>query len=107
VTPTGVGAEKSEYRRSFRLQAEAALGAYLASRAEDGISWTPVVKAGDPRMVVLTEISRRGSDLLVLGTHARSGMAHALLGSVAAWVVSAAPCDVLVARPVRFSFGRP
>jgi nucleotide-binding universal stress UspA family protein len=42
---------------------------------------------------------RRRSDLIAVGTHGRTGVAHALLGSVAEWVVRCAPCDVLVARP--------
>lgn len=39
------------------------------------------------------------ADLLVLGTHGRSGVAHLLLGSVAEKVVRAAPCPVLTVRP--------
>src|SRR5262245_38316598 len=38
-------------------------------------------------------------DLVVLGTHGRSGLAHFLLGSVAEGVVRHAPCPVLVYRP--------
>jgi hypothetical protein len=34
-------------------------------------------------------------DLIVMGTHGRSGMAHLLMGSVAEKVVRAAPCPVL------------
>ena len=40
-----------------------------------------------------------GADLLVLGTHGRSGVAHFLLGSVAEKVVRASPCPVLTVRP--------
>jgi nucleotide-binding universal stress UspA family protein len=35
------------------------------------------------------------ADLIVIGTHARRGVAHALLGSVAEKVVRTAPCPVL------------
>ena len=37
-------------------------------------------------------------DLLVLGTHGRTGFAHALMGSVAEKVVRRAPCPVLTVR---------
>jgi nucleotide-binding universal stress UspA family protein len=38
-------------------------------------------------------------DLIVLGTHGRSGMLHWLMGSVAEKVVQYAHCPVLVVRP--------
>ena len=37
-------------------------------------------------------------DLIVLGTHGRSGIARFFLGSVAQWIAQRAPCDVLAAR---------
>lgn len=40
----------------------------------------------------------RTSDLIVMGTHGRTGVAHLLLGSVAARLVRTAPCPVLTLR---------
>lgn len=37
-------------------------------------------------------------DLIIMGTHGRTGLQHALLGSVAEKVVRLAPCSVLVTR---------
>ena len=37
-------------------------------------------------------------DLIVMGTHGRTGLSHALLGSVAERVVRKAPCPVLTVR---------
>ena len=37
-------------------------------------------------------------DLLVMGSHGRSGLSHLLVGSVAESVVRHAPCPVLVVR---------
>jgi nucleotide-binding universal stress UspA family protein len=37
-------------------------------------------------------------DLIVMGTHGRAGLTHALMGSVAEKVVRMAPCPVLVTR---------
>jgi nucleotide-binding universal stress UspA family protein len=41
------------------------------------------------------------ADLVVVGSHGRTGLSRAWLGSVAEKVVRSAPCDVLVARPVK------
>jgi universal stress protein A len=39
-----------------------------------------------------------GSDLVVMGTHGRTGLEHLLLGSVAEQVIRLAPCPVLTVR---------
>jgi nucleotide-binding universal stress UspA family protein len=45
------------------------------------------------------ELARsRAIDLIVMGTHGRTGLLHVLLGSVAERVVRLAPCPVLVTR---------
>jgi len=43
------------------------------------------------------------ADLVVVGTHGRTGLARILLGSVAHAVVTQAPCPVLVVRPKQAS----
>jgi nucleotide-binding universal stress UspA family protein len=48
-----------------------------------------------------------GADLIVMGTHGRTGLAHALLGSVAQKVVRKAPCPVLTVRHPTFKFEMP
>lgn len=72
-----------------------------------GVVCRLVLRRGDPPVTLLREAARERADLLVAGTHARSGVAHALLGSVAEWLVRAAPCDVAVTRPARFTFELP
>jgi nucleotide-binding universal stress UspA family protein len=42
--------------------------------------------------------AEHGADLIVMGTHGRTGMAHLLLGSVAEQLVRTAPCPVLTVR---------
>jgi nucleotide-binding universal stress UspA family protein len=47
----------------------------------------------------IQEYARRESiDLIVMGTHGRGGVAHALMGSVAEKVVRSAACPVLTVR---------
>jgi len=46
--------------------------------------------------VILQEAGSWSADLIVIGTHGRRGLAHALLGSVAEQVIRAATVPVLV-----------
>jgi nucleotide-binding universal stress UspA family protein len=46
-------------------------------------------------------------DLIVIGTHGRTGLTHMLLGSVAERVVRKAPCPVLTVRPPDHTFKMP
>lgn len=58
---------------------------------------TAVVKGLPAHEVV--EYAKTGAfDLIVMGTHGRTGLAHALLGSIAERVVQKAPCAVLTVR---------
>src|SRR5688572_20449843 len=45
--------------------------------------------------------AERGADLIVMGTHGRTGVAHLLLGSIAERLVRTAPCPVLTVRHPR------
>jgi len=58
-----------------------------------------IAEQGDPREALKTQITSRGADLLVLGTHGRTGLARTLLGSVTTDLINARLCDVLVIRP--------
>jgi nucleotide-binding universal stress UspA family protein len=42
-----------------------------------------------------TEAERLGADLIAMGTHGRTGLAHLLMGSVAEETIRRAPCPVL------------
>ena len=69
--------------------------------------WNIVLKSGDPREVILEEARSRRSDLIVMGTKGRTGLAHVLVGSIAEGVLRAASTDVLVARLPRADFHLP
>ena len=58
----------------------------------------PIVKVGDPLRQVVEYARDESMDLIVLGTHGRSGVALLFLGSVAERVVRTAPCPVLTVR---------
>lgn len=53
---------------------------------------------GSPEAVIRDQIARFEPDLLAMGTHARSPLKVATLGSLAREFLAQAPCDVLVVR---------
>jgi len=53
------------------------------------------VRVGDPRAQIMAYAAVEGVDLIVMGTHGRTGAARFLLGSVAERVVREAVCPVL------------
>jgi K+-sensing histidine kinase KdpD len=53
------------------------------------------VESGAPAAEIVRYAERNRIDLIVVGTHGRSGVTRALLGSVAERVVRTAPCPVL------------
>jgi len=54
---------------------------------------------GEPAAEIVAFAKANRVDLLVLGTHGRSGLEHALMGSIAERVVRKAHCPVLTVRP--------
>ncbi len=55
-------------------------------------------ESGHPTDVIVRLAKELSVDLIVMGTHGRSGLSHLLMGSVAEKVVRLAPCSVLVVR---------
>jgi nucleotide-binding universal stress UspA family protein len=57
------------------------------------------VEIGSPATSILEEAEREGSDLIVMSTHGRTGLAHMLMGSVTEQVVRNASCPVFSIHP--------
>ncbi|WP_441290095.1 universal stress protein [Sorangium sp. KYC3313] len=70
-------------------------------RPAEGPPWKMHVRCGSARRVIEKAVKKAESDLLVLGTHGYSGVAHAFLGTVAGDVLREVASDVLIvpARP--------
>jgi len=58
-----------------------------------------VIREGSPRPVIVEAAVELGCQMIVMGTHGRSGLAHLLLGSVAEYVVRNSKVPVLTVRP--------
>jgi nucleotide-binding universal stress UspA family protein len=66
--------------------------------AQAGIQAGSVVRSGSAFREIAGQAAEGGADLIVVGTHGRGAIAHALLGSTAERVVRHASCPVLVVR---------
>ncbi len=78
----------------------AAGAARLAAAADEvrraGVVCTTASELGRTHTAIVEQARRIGAGLIVLGTHGRHGLSHAILGSVAEKVIQHAPCAVLV-----------
>jgi nucleotide-binding universal stress UspA family protein len=74
-----------------------------------GLKFAPVTRVaiGNPCAEIITYAKETTCDLLVLATHGRGGVMHALMGSTAEKVVRKAPCPVLTVRSGGHEFVQP
>ena len=74
------------------------MASFLADQGTEPPKLQPVMQEGSPYEVILQQVDRLKPDLLVLGTHGRTGAAHSILGSVAETLLTDPPCDVLAVK---------
>ena len=92
---SGLSAEA--WTRAERERADHAIERTVAALPEDLAVETAVVE-GVPRSEILAYIEDAGMDLVVMGTHGRTGLDHYLIGSVAEKVVRRSPVPVVTVR---------
>jgi nucleotide-binding universal stress UspA family protein len=88
-----------EIRRAVETQASTLMSG-LKAEAERRLE-RPVrtkLAMGTPYAGIVEEAQQGNYDLIVIGTHGRTGIKHFVLGSVAERVVQLAPCRVLTTR---------
>lgn len=74
------------------------MAAYHERVTAAGIPCDYTILHGVPFQVIIETADTARADLIIMGTHGRTGLRHVLLGSVAERVVRLAPCPVLVVR---------
>lgn len=67
----------------------------------------PEMRFGKPFSEIIAAAKEWDADLIVMATHGRTGLEHALIGSVAEKVVRKAPCPVLTIRHPEHNFVHP
>ncbi|HET8761130.1 MAG TPA: universal stress protein [Nitrospiria bacterium] len=93
-----LGRDVDEWIRDLKADATKQLDA-LAAEVRGRKPGTQVsMREGLPVDEILLAAKALPADVIVLGTHGRTGLPHVLLGSVAERVVRGAPCPVLTVR---------
>jgi nucleotide-binding universal stress UspA family protein len=72
------------------------LGAVKDAASKEGVICETVIAHGDPHSSIVEEAEKKRADLIVIGRRGLKGIAKALMGAVAARVIGAAQCNVLV-----------
>lgn len=90
-----------------RLLALRELDQTSARLRESGVKSRGLMRVGAPFLEILNAAQSENADLIVMGTHGRTGLAHVLIGSVAERVVNKAPCPVLTIRHPDRKFKHP
>jgi nucleotide-binding universal stress UspA family protein len=94
VSPKTWGAMEASARAGAQKQLDA-----LVARAERaGLRARSLIVVGNPYEQIVRAARLKRADMLVIGTHGRTGLGKFLLGSVAERVLSMAGCPVLTVR---------
>jgi nucleotide-binding universal stress UspA family protein len=89
-----------EIEAGARTEAKRQLDRLVVRARRKGVRATGLVVLGSPYQDIVRVARRMRADLLVIGTHGRTGLTKVLLGSVAERVLRTAPCPVLTVRGV-------
>ena len=87
-----------ELDAAMRADAERRLRPMRTRARKAGVRATALTLVGAPHDALNRAARRHKADLVVLGTHGRTGLSRFFLGSVASRVVATAPCPVLTVR---------
>ena len=78
---------------------------YVAPLKAEDVEVTPILRAGDPRDVIVQAATNLNADLLILGSHSKRGLLDIVLGGTAQQVSKSAPCLVVLVSPKKEAGG--
>jgi nucleotide-binding universal stress UspA family protein len=86
------------YLETQETEAQRLLQASRERVQRAGLQGESLLVQGTPTQTILDTAGEQGVDLIIMGTHGRTGLARVFLGSVAEHVVRQGLCPVLVVR---------
>jgi nucleotide-binding universal stress UspA family protein len=106
--PEGYVLASSETVAEILSKTQQAMNEARARCVAAGVPQVEIVLSEGAAFAEIVRVAReQAADLIVIGTHGRTGLKHALLGSVTEKVVRKAPCAVLTVRDPEQRFDKP
>ncbi len=101
--PLGMYAEISfdamdKFNRNLSEVTEKEMKALCETELGDFKNYEAMIVSGTPFLEIIRTAKEKDVDLLIVGTHGRTGLDHVLFGSTAEKVVRKAPCPVVSVR---------
>ena len=93
--PDGALVASADVASRILSGAQAGLQAAIEKRKASGVELRAVLRDGPPSEEIAAVAKESKADLVILGTHGRSGLRRAIMGSVAEEVIRACECPVL------------
>lgn len=87
-----------ELRVSHKKEIDRQLKINYLTKMKGFKNYKVFLKEGEPFIEIIQIVKKESVDLIVMGTHGRTGLDHVLFGSTAEKVVRKSPCPVLTVR---------
>lgn len=97
--------ELPRMREAAQREADRRIDQTFTAAERERLRVSTEIADGHAARTIVNVGRRLGADLIVMGTHGRSGVTHLLLGSVAERVIRTATCPVLAVRTTEHEAG--
>jgi nucleotide-binding universal stress UspA family protein len=87
-----------ELRMSQKKEISQQLETHYIKKMRGFKNYKVVLKEGEPFVEIIQMAKKESADLIIMGTHGRTGLDHILFGSTAEKVVRKSPCPMLTIR---------
>jgi len=92
------GTTVNQLNARARLASQRHLDSVVRNARKAGVRATGILVEGEPAAKIVRTARARKADLIVVGTHGRTGLSKLFMGSIAQRVIAMAPCPVVVVR---------